>query len=245
MGSATRKTAVRRLKNQNLYDASEWIIGKRENATKFCSQRRLSPEVTKRLRFLSPSGEMKEPFFVSDTELDVQATRGVREITSGTAVLLEDIFELTDRHAGSVEPIVVGYDSLRMKIEARSEFDSILPNEVLQSERLLEGSVTEILVNRYERDAKARQQCLEIHGTACAVCFFDYAAKYGPEFAGFIHVHHLIPLSQIGREYRVDPLNDLVPICPNCHAAVHRRIPPFEIEELQRLMLDQIENRES
>ena len=32
--------------------------------------------------------------------------------------------------------------------------------------------------------------------------------------------------------YDVDPINDLMPVCPNCHAMLHRRTPPFSVEEL-------------
>ena len=40
----------------------------------------------------------------------------------------------------------------------------------------------------------------------------------------FIHVHHIIPLNEIKEEYTVDPIKDLVPVCPNCHAMLHRKI---------------------
>ena len=30
-----------------------------------------------------------------------------------------------------------------------------------------------------------------------------------------IQVHHLVPLSAIGKKYRVDPIRDLRPVCPN------------------------------
>jgi 5-methylcytosine-specific restriction enzyme A len=51
-----------------------------------------------------------------------------------------------------------------------------------------------------------------------------------------MHVHHLKELSTVGVGYEVDPLEDLRPVCPNCHAMLHRRRPAFAPEEL-RLML--------
>ncbi len=64
----------------------------------------------------------------------------------------------------------------------------------------------------------------------------DFAATYGPEMAGFIHVHHLTPLATVGPDYNIDPIGDLRPVCPNCHAVIHRRDPPYTIDEVQSLM---------
>jgi len=49
---------------------------------------------------------------------------------------------------------------------------------------------------------------------------------------GYTHVHHLTLLSQIAQEHEVDPVKDLRPVCPNCHAMLHTRTPPLSIEEL-------------
>ena len=51
--------------------------------------------------------------------------------------------------------------------------------------------------------------------------------------AGLIHVHHCKPLSEIQEGYEVDPIKHLIPICPNCHAVIHRRKPPYTIEEVK------------
>jgi hypothetical protein len=48
--------------------------------------------------------------------------------------------------------------------------------------------------------------------------------------------HHLKELSAVGAGYEVDPLEDLGPVCPNCHAMLHKRHPAFTPQEL-RLML--------
>ena len=54
--------------------------------------------------------------------------------------------------------------------------------------------------------------------------------------AAYIHVHHLKPLATIGSEYEVDPIRDLRPICPNCHAMIHKREPPYTIEEMKQIV---------
>ena len=50
---------------------------------------------------------------------------------------------------------------------------------------------------------------------------------------GIIEVHHIKPISEIGIDYQIDPINDLVPLCPNCHRVVHKRNPPYTVEEVQ------------
>jgi 5-methylcytosine-specific restriction enzyme A len=41
-------------------------------------------------------------------------------------------------------------------------------------------------------------------------------------------------LSKVGPGYAVDPLEDLRPVCPNCHAMLHKRNPAFTPEELKQ-----------
>jgi 5-methylcytosine-specific restriction protein A len=103
-------------------------------------------------------------------------------------------------------------------------------------EGLAEGAKRAVIVNAYERNSKARQLCIEHWGLACSICEMDFKKFYGEVGNGFIHVHHLTPLSQIGNSYQIDPINDLRPICPNCHSMLHRRDPPLEIEELKDLI---------
>lgn len=110
------------------------------------------------------------------------------------------------------------------------------PEEVLSDTSFAEGSVVPIRVNRYERDARARRKCIEYYGSQCIVCGFDFASAYGPPLTGFIHIHHLTPLASIRTSYRVNPVRDLRPMCANCHAVVHRREPPYTIEEVQTMV---------
>jgi len=84
-----------------------------------------------------------------------------------------------------------------------------------------EGALKKVYVNRYERDQEARNNCLKIHGCTCSACGMDFEKVYGNIGKGFIHVHHIVPISSIGNEYMIDPAKDLVPVCPNCHAMLH------------------------
>ena len=99
--------------------------------------------------------------------------------------------------------------------------------------RLVEGGARRVTVNAYERNPKARERCIEKHGAHCHVCGFDFGEVYGDIGDGFIHVHHLTPISQIGADYRINPEEDLRPVCPNCHAMLHTNNPPLTVEELR------------
>jgi 5-methylcytosine-specific restriction enzyme A len=113
---------------------------------------------------------------------------------------------------------------------------TIFPDQVDESEVLREGAVYQVLVNAYERNPEARQKCIDLYGAHCAVCAFDFSKHFGVLGKGFIHVHHLHPISEIGDEYKIDPVKDLRPVCPNCHAMIHRRSPPYSIEEIRMIL---------
>ncbi|MFQ3895494.1 HNH endonuclease [Sphingobium sp. R-7] len=99
-------------------------------------------------------------------------------------------------------------------------------------ELLTEGAVRVALVRKRERNPRNRLLCLRIHGAVCKVCALDPAARYG-EAGAIIEVHHLQPLSLAGEPRPYDPAFDLVPLCPNCHRAVHTRRPvPWTPDEL-------------
>lgn len=103
-------------------------------------------------------------------------------------------------------------------------------------EKLYEGALITVKANRYERNQKARKACVEQKGYRCVVCGQDFAATYGEIGKGFIHVHHLTPISSIGQEYELDVERDLVPVCPNCHYMLHRKDPPYTVEELKGML---------
>lgn len=101
-------------------------------------------------------------------------------------------------------------------------------------ERAKEGRAIEVLQTRYERDPQLRTACLAHFGYSCTVCGLTFEVRYGALGAKFIHVHHLRPLAD--GEHPVDPLVDLRPVCPNCHAMLHRQTPPLSPDELRALL---------
>lgn len=110
----------------------------------------------------------------------------------------------------------------------------IYPDEVAST--VPEGARRSVLVNVYERNTEGRQKCIDHYGYKCTICAFDFVARYGERGKNFIHVHHLRPLASIGQSYQLDPIADLRPVCPNCHAMLHRTDPPCSIEELGAML---------
>jgi 5-methylcytosine-specific restriction protein A len=98
-----------------------------------------------------------------------------------------------------------------------------------------EGAVSRVEVNRYERDPRARRACLQHWGCRCTVCGFSFEESYGPVGRDYIHVHHLVELSRLPAGYEVHPVDDLRPVCPNCHAMIHHGPgPALTIDELRQ-----------
>ncbi len=130
------------------------------------------------------------------------------------------------------EPV---YGVITQENTAVAEVDNHFPEDIQSesTETFYEGTLKQITVNAYERDPKARQKCITTYGLNCAVCGFNFEEKYGEIGNGFIHVHHLKPLSDLKIQYELEPITDLRPVCPNCHAMLHRKKPPYSIAELK------------
>ncbi|MEX1041165.1 MAG: winged helix-turn-helix domain-containing protein [Pirellulaceae bacterium] len=130
------------------------------------------------------------------------------------------------------------------KQDTRSTSSAKLPGfitystEKLADHQFVEGATREVKVNAYERNSKARTACLEHYGFDCAVCGFNFIKFYGEIGSEFIHVHHLTDLATIAEEYEVDPIKDLRPVCPNCHAMLHVDTPAMSISKLQSIIGD-------
>jgi hypothetical protein len=107
----SRSEMLRLWKSDNLYNAEEWIVDPEQKGTLLHLHRRLSPILTKQLWFESKAGP-RALKFVSDTKLDNQAIRGVRELTPDSAALFDRIIEVTDRLPRSEHLITVTVEML-------------------------------------------------------------------------------------------------------------------------------------
>jgi 5-methylcytosine-specific restriction enzyme A len=127
----------------------------------------------------------------------------------------------------TLDQLLVGY---------QAGVSGLLPEEVAETQPLFEGAVRKIAVNAYERNPVARQKCILAHGATCCACGFNFGTVYGPEVEGYIHVHHLRALSEVDGKYVVDPIKDLRPVCPNCHAVLHLGGEWRSIDEVRKMM---------
>ncbi|MBV7481251.1 HNH endonuclease [Pseudomonas sp. PDM31] len=137
----------------------------------------------------------------------------------------------------------------------KTVFDAICSHAVLKSEKFddldqvdsaqefetkvigTEGKKIVYYGVRYERSPKLRSQAIAIHGLQCKACDFDFEKAYGAHAKGFIHVHHLKPISEFEEDQVVDPATDLITLCANCHSVVHRRPQQLlSVEQLKGLL---------
>jgi 5-methylcytosine-specific restriction protein A len=98
-----------------------------------------------------------------------------------------------------------------------------------------EGSLTTAVIKKRERSRRNRLLCLAIHGNQCFVCRTIPEEIY-PGLTGIIEVHHIEPLSTLSAPKIYDPRTDLVPLCPTCHRAIHRRSPAMLPEQLRAIL---------
>lgn len=113
------------------------------------------------------------------------------------------------------------------------EMSNQLPEEVDSPDQYIEGASKTVSINTYERSSEARAKCIAHHGYNCAACGFNFERMYGSIGEKYIHVHHVIPLAEIRKEYVLNPVEDLIPVCANCHGIIHRTKPALTVEQLK------------
>lgn len=133
---------------------------------------------------------------------------------------------------------LVGLSNAQLLAECRRILDRqmSLPGDLPADEPFAEGAVQQVLVNRYERAPGSRESCVAHYGPTCVVCGFNFAAAFGPLAEGFICVHHLTPLSEVGAEYVVDPIAELRPVFPSCHATIQLGGVTRSVDEVKQLL---------
>lgn len=139
---------------------------------------------------------------------------GVRKITRS---IYDQILSLAQ--VDSVEEAVVNYNPEYSDFESREE-----------------GHKKGYYTSYYERNPINRQKAIEFHGIRCQVCNIKFEEVYGELGSGYIHVHHVKPISSQSKSHRPDIKNDFAVLCPNCHAMIHRpKDRTLSIDELRKI----------
>lgn len=162
----------------------------------------------------------------------------LRKREDGTEAGWDIIFEGQQLKEGFLmrlkKPFIDAFTELEYE---EMEIDISTTEELPKGTELYEGLKQLITVNKYERNKLARSICIEKYGFICQVCEFDFEQKYGELGRSFIHVHHIKPISEIGKEYKIDPESDLIPVCPNCHSMIHRyKNKTLTVQELKQII---------
>lgn len=142
-------------------------------------------------------------------------------------------FNYWEKYSGS--RIKKGRDIHRKfsKIISKPIYEVVYPDEIDSEQHFFEGKSKRVLVNIFERNIEARKTCIDYYGVTCQICEFDFEKKYGKLGQNFIHIHHKIDIAEIREEYKVNPIKDLIPVCPNCHSMLHKKKPAYSIQELK------------
>jgi predicted HNH restriction endonuclease len=143
------------------------------------------------------------------------------------------LHELTDRLSLSANDRKIFSELLDDQYMESYQIAEELPDEQVY---ITEGAKKQIHINAFERSAKARAMCIQRWGSMCVVCEKDLSNTYGDIGRGYIHVHHIVPLSEIAREYALNPTADLRPVCPNCHSIIHSKRPAYTIAEMREII---------
>jgi 5-methylcytosine-specific restriction protein A len=175
-------------------------------------------------------GQLDEKFEVKINDFPLQsnwiiASGFTIEITSKNSEL-SDSDHLIDSVRYVMLPLIAAIAEL-------IGYEEIIEPESLPEE---EGNLTLALIKKRERSPRNRLLCLLIHGERCGVCGFTHKAAYGLEVGSILEVHHIEPLAEIDTPKPYDPRTDLIPLCPNCHRAIHKKRPAFTPDELKELI---------
>jgi hypothetical protein len=103
-------------------------------------------------------------------------------------------------------------------------------------EQYVEGALIDVVMRMHERSPAARAACLSEYGYTCFACKVNLRSVYAGLPVEVIHVHHEEPLSSATGQREVDPITEMKPVCPNCHAVIHSRTPPYSIAEVVAML---------
>ena len=199
-----------------------------------------NPPKDRIIKFVTILDNSRKNGFSSNIKINGSASTDIQELLGTDSIwdkfdlevskiYIEDNASMSDALMSLSEDIVGLMLSLMELVEKYENFSDV------HSIGLPEGAMEKIAVNKYERNRINRKCCLDYYGYDCKVCEINFEKHYGSIGKNFIHVHHITPVSQLGPDYVIHPIDDLVPVCPNCHSMIHKKDPPFTIDEMKQV----------
>ena len=65
----------------------------------------------------------------------------------------------------------------------------------------------------------------------CSICKFSFVDNYGVAGQGYVEAHHNTPIVKLSKgELALTTVEDLIPVCANCHRMLHRKPYPTSDE---------------
>lgn len=213
--------------------ASEWYYGTgpfdwtNKNAVAFCD--------------FKPVWRLNNPIFLPGAVdriglqdwYNTKPYRSSREIKQGIAeVLLGEITRLNPDIQEKVRRIGV-----RISQRGRHKLDR-------NQKYFEEGGLREITKELHIRNPQLKTYTLAKYGYACVVCGFNFEEFYGDLGAGYIEVHHLLPISA-RKDDSITSIKDVTVVCANCHRVLHRTGKhPISLSKLRKAILRQKKKRD-
>ena len=221
--------SVNRYRN-DIFDGDRMLLWRSGSESGIYAVATLKGEVFKRAKKEQVNSDSKEEWAIA-FQFDEIVDPPVLRTSLLVHPALKELDVIRFPNATNFKVGAAEWDFLEKEIRERSQ---ALADEVEASVEYPEGAVKRVFVNAYERSGPARKNCINHHGTTCAVCTFNFEEFYGSMGEGFIHVHHLLDLSLTKPGQKVDGVKDLRPVCPNCHAMLHKSRPAHSIEWLKK-----------
>lgn len=133
----------------------------------------------------------------------------------------------------------INFDKLGITLVQTEFTDKVVDdlNAMEYETEYFEGNKKQRFTNYYERNPELRAKAIAIHGTTCMACDFNFEHFYIERGKGFIEVHHTKLVSELGGSTKVDPKDDLIVLCSNCHRMIHRKKDNvLSLEELRGIL---------
>ncbi|MBD2552965.1 HNH endonuclease [Limnothrix sp. FACHB-708] len=138
--------------------------------------------------------------------------------------IFQDLFAIPGPRANNKEAEIQRLASFFKDGSTNIVFDypSTTIEEIVES-GFIEGSKVKKTHVIIERNKRLRKEFFSIYPSPiCDVCRLDTTKTY-PWTTRILDLHHLLPLSSGTRvENHGTTFEDVVPVCPNCHRAIHR-----------------------